>query len=1559
MKAKSIRLRLIGICVGIAIFVLGTGAAHATRFTGKINANWSEPRNWEGEAGPQGSAEIIDAGVNLDTAVSISSIALGGSGNGGQIYNAGGGSLSVGTLTMTRGLLSGGSTQLNVTVSTLIFDGSGQKDIGSNVTINGGHIEWRGGPVFFDGTLNNNGLFEIFSDAGFGTARRTGVINNTGVIVKQAGTGVSQFGGFTAETNQIATTVNNKAPFGVVAAASGTIELGPGTSDGSFKVGYGKKLLFRYPHRFDEPAEFVALKDSVFTEKGSATIAFAEAMTFYGHIKTTAKKSLSAGDDVVPGGPDLELLDGASIRGGDSKGGQAFLEGSGRLLWEGGRIFGYFTFAEGFRTILTGPAQKVYDDDGVITNRGTMDWFGPGALVSGKGTFYNEGIFNLLAPGTFLADNYIYRPTFANIGTLNTVADGTNETSDTLLQNTGIVNIGGFGHAGILKVPAGYEQRAEGTLYMEVGGANAATPQFDQLLGNNTSINGTLNVEAINGFNPPNGTRFTLINSQTGKFARVFTPGGPSRTTIEYPANNRTELVSLSDAPIPLRLWGAGRDFARNETPDRTAEAQAVNQSVPQWSYGYRTTAGGTDLTLFTPEQHINDGSGLQGWIAPGQITLAVNTKNSPIIFNTGSGPYKPLLSDQIYMSPGPNNEYIVARWTAPAAGDYRITARWVDLDNHGGNGATAYLFKNGQAAITCTNGADCAFAKKFESTRSRLGRARLRATTLSLNVGDVVDFVLGSDGNNGFDATAFNAAVRRVPKLVITAPANETTVSTNQPINVTVDVDGAIPVRRVALLLDGDVLAVKEAPPYEFRISLDRGTHYLRAYAGDALNAPGTSASVKLRVTESASGSSRTTKYAKASSAADSTAPAATPSRKTYYCQQSGFWNEPSTWSPVGRPGINDSVVIAAGFEVTLTGETEVENLEGAGRINVANFGTEKILRVYGICSLAGELRGPLQFILPSSARFYTPGGTLSLTDVTFYNNGNLALEGTGVVSERSILVNNGRMSVAPLPGTQNPVEVKVDKFEHNGGTSLLAGNTVVMAPLGATIGGAVNMTPGAAPAISENGAGLITDYGAGLIGNDSNTLVGKDAGSLIGNDGNSLIGNDGNSLIGNDGSTLRGPDGLPLIGNDGSTLIGNDGSTLLPKRNVSADAVSAPSAAAASSPGQIVLTAGAVITGSGELRGEVVNQNGFITPGNSAGGIVVNGNYTQQAGGTLVTEVGGKAFFNGLTYDVFQVAGTATLGGNLVVKTINNYTPASGDAVPSLLYGSHTGNFATVSSNANVVLGAKAAEVSIIGPNPSGPRALNISTRLQIQGGDNALVAGFIVTGPAGSTKKVMIRGLGPSLAQFGVPGTIPDPLLELHTANNTVTNDNWQQASNTSDIPTGFAPSDSRESLIIATLAPGNYTAILKGAHGETGVGLAEVYDLDSASPSQLANISTRGLVQTLDNVLIGGFIIGGTQPTNVLVRAIGPSLTALNVQGALQDTILELHDANGGVTMNDNWRATQESEIVRTTIPPSHEKESAVLATLAPGNYTAVIRGKDNATGVALVEAYNLQ
>jgi predicted outer membrane repeat protein len=250
------------------------------------------------------------------------------------------------------------------------------------------------------------------------------------------------------------------------------------------------------------------------------------------------------------------------------------------------------------------------------------------------------------------------------------------------------------------------------------------------------------------------------------------------------------------------------------------------------------------------------------------------------------------------------------------------------------------------------------------------------------------------------------------------------------------------------------------------------------------------------------------------------------------------------------------------------------------------------------------------------------------------------------------------------------------------------------------------------------------------------------------------------------------------------------------------------------------------------------------------------------------------------------------------------------------------------------------------------------NISTRLQVQTGDNALIGGFIVTGT--QPKKIIVRAIGPSLSSF-FPGALADPILELRDSSGGLirSNDNWRSDQEAEIIATTIPPSNDLESAIVATLPANNsaYTAIMRGVNGGTGVGLVEAYDLDRTVDSKLANISTRGLVQTGDNVMIGGFIVMGQAWQRVIVRAIGPSLP---VPGKLADPTLELRDVNGVLlAADDNWRTGgQEAEIIATTIPPTNDLESAIVRNLVPGNYTAIVSGVNNTTGVALVEVYAL-
>src|SRR2546423_4195338 len=253
----------------------------------------------------------------------------------------------------------------------------------------------------------------------------------------------------------------------------------------------------------------------------------------------------------------------------------------------------------------------------------------------------------------------------------------------------------------------------------------------------------------------------------------------------------------------------------------------------------------------------------------------------------------------------------------------------------------------------------------------------------------------------------------------------------------------------------------------------------------------------------------------------------------------------------------------------------------------------------------------------------------------------------------------------------------------------------------------------------------------------------------------------------------------------------------------------------------------------------------------------------------------------------------------------------------------------------------------------------AVNLSTRMVVQTGDNVLIGGFIVYGSG--QKRIAVRAIGPSLS---IAGRLTDPMLELHDATGAIiaSNDNWKSSQQSEITTAGLAPGNDLESALIATINPGPFTVVVKGVNNATGVAVMEIYDLDpDGSPARLANLSTRGNVLTGDNVMIGGFIVRGDVPKRTIVRARGPSLflNGVPIAGRLMDPAMELRDANGAlIKANDNWRTDQQAEIAASSIAPTDDREPAVVWTLAPGNYTTIISGTNNTTGIALVEMYDL-
>jgi hypothetical protein len=248
-------------------------------------------------------------------------------------------------------------------------------------------------------------------------------------------------------------------------------------------------------------------------------------------------------------------------------------------------------------------------------------------------------------------------------------------------------------------------------------------------------------------------------------------------------------------------------------------------------------------------------------------------------------------------------------------------------------------------------------------------------------------------------------------------------------------------------------------------------------------------------------------------------------------------------------------------------------------------------------------------------------------------------------------------------------------------------------------------------------------------------------------------------------------------------------------------------------------------------------------------------------------------------------------------------------------------------------------------------------------IQTGDNAGIGGFIISGTA--PKHVLLRAIGPSLTQFGVTNALADPVLELHGPEGftTVNNDNWQEDPVQAALisATGLAPSNNLEAAIDATLNPGAYTAVARGKNNAVGVGLIEVFDLSQAVLAKLANISTRAFINTGDNIVIAGFILGGNGGDDrVVVRGIGPSLTSFGVTNALTDPTLELRDNNGAVLFqNNDWQSdpAQAAELTAAGLAPSDPLESGIAAALPPGLYTALLAGLNNGTGVGVVEVYD--
>jgi CSLREA domain-containing protein len=647
------------------------------------------------------------------------------------------------------------------------------------------------------------------------------------------------------------------------------------------------------------------------------------------------------------------------------------------------------------------------------------------------------------------------------------------------------------------------------------------------------------------------------------------------------------------------------------------------------------------------------------------------------------------------------------------------------------------------------------------------------------------------------------------------------------------------------------------------------------------------------------------------------------------------------------------------------------------------------------------------------SSGGIYANVGTLTITNSIFTGNsggGLFASEVSSILLTLSTFTDNTAGSGGGLvitsvmdPGAiLNVINCTVSGNHADGGTLALGGgiSAVTFSPLNITDcmfsgndtsgsgGGIVSVGPLVISSCTISGNSAVGS-GGGITAFSSltltlstlsdNTAAGDEGGGLFFSPIESLrlasVANctlNGNSATSGGGIAAEGPLSLTsstitantaTTGNGGG-IFGGPSATVVTLTNSTIAANVAPSA-------------GAIGGGIRNETGQPIFVKSCIVALNtSESGPDVSGNFTSSATGTsegfnLIGKTDGSTGFTAATDRTGTIAapldpkldpsGLQDHGGPTQTIALLVGSPAIDQATSDGLTGPLTTDqrgvgFPRTFDQAEIpnATGGDGTDIGAFELETTPSTFANISTRERVETGDNVLIGGFIITGT--DVKKVLLRAIGPSLP---LTGFLADPTLELHDEDGKViaANDNWQLSLNKQEIiDTGIAPANDLESALLVALDPGAYTAIIRGANGGSGIGLVEAYDLDQTVDSKLANISTRGLVQTGDDVMIGGFIILGTEPSDVLLRAIGPSLP---LTGTLVDPMLELHDKDGvTIASNDDWRSDQEADIMATGLPPTDDAESAILMTLTPDAYTAIVRGKDNTTGVALVEAYQL-
>ena len=608
------------------------------------------------------------------------------------------------------------------------------------------------------------------------------------------------------------------------------------------------------------------------------------------------------------------------------------------------------------------------------------------------------------------------------------------------------------------------------------------------------------------------------------------------------------------------------------------------------------------------------------------------------------------------------------------------------------------------------------------------------------------------------------------------------------------------------------------------------------------------------------------------------------------------------------------------------------------------------------------------------NSARFggaiyVRPHAALSVSDSTFSLN-NAAIGGGAlyVVSGGTGSLNNTQVLTNSISGNLGTATGSGGGGAYSAGTMSLIGCTMSANNAGVYNGGAVTIGGGLLSTessvfdgnIGVNGGGIqvsgmasVSVTNCTVKGNTATTGNGGGINNGAANGGLTMTGStlSGNNAGGHGGGIANGN----VLSLTNSTISGNTagvnggGIFLSPNSSLpSANLVNVTLAQNGAPAAGGIYHSGGSSTGNITLLNTILAQNsgGNLARDLASGGTIKSNGYNlsdDDSGDGFLTATGDMS---GSEFDA-KLGPLADNGG----PTQTQLTGLGSDAIDA-----GTASGAPVTDERGIARPQGAAfdiGATEVAAGEESSRLANISTRLDVGTGDNVLIGGIIVSGT--TPKSVLIRAIGPSLP---LNGALADPVLELHDANTLLeTNDNWIDSPNKQAIiDTTIPPTNDAESAIIRTL-PANaaYTAIVRGANNSAGIALVEVYDLDTTGDSRLANISTRGLVQTGDNVMIGGFIVAGPTAETVLIRALGPSLP---LSGTLADPTLEVHDENGEVITNDNWRDTQETEIMATGLAPTNDAEAAVLVTGTAGAYTAIVRGVGETSGIALVEAYEI-